>query len=400
MNKNWEIKNLKEVCNVFSDGNWIESKDQSPEGIRLVQTGNVGFGFFKDKKDKAKYISEKTFRKLKCTEVFPDDLLVSRLPDPVGKSCIIPNINSKMITAVDCTIIRTNKSILPEFLLYFQMSDEYLKDVSSKVTGTTRSRISRKNLGIVKIPLPPLPEQKRIVAILDKAFSAINKAKQNAEANLKNAKEMFESYLQNVFDNKSDDWVEKKLGEVLQKTETVNPKLKPEKEFIYLDVSSVNKETKKIEKITTLLGQDAPSRARKLVKTNDVIFATVRPTHSRVSIISDEFNNQVCSTGYYVLRPKDFLNSKFIYYFLLTFGFNEQMKKLQKGASYPAVTNKEVESRIIPFPKLLEKQKQIVQKLDTLSAETKKLETIYQQKIKDLEELKKSILSKAFRGEL
>ena len=211
--------------------------------------------------------------------------------------------------------------------------------------------------------------------------------------------------MQAAFDNEklkieNGEWEEKKLGEVCEKTETVNPKIEPNEEFIYIDVSSVNKETKIIEKTTVLKGEDAPSRARKLVKTNDVIFATVRPTHQRVAIISDEFNNQVCSTGYYVLRAKEFIHYKIIYYFILTFSFNKEMEKLQKGASYPAVTNKEVETRIIYYPKSLETQKQIVAQLDRLQGETKKLEAIYRQKLDNLEEMKKSVLQKAFNGEL
>jgi type I restriction enzyme S subunit len=252
----------------------------------------------------------------------------------------------------------------------------------------------------IELPLPPLPEQQRIVAILDDAFAAIAKAKANAEQNLKNAKELFESYLQGVFENKGKDWEVKTLGEVLIKTETIDPTKKPKEEFIYLDVSSVNKETKEIENATVLLGKDAPSRARKLVRTNDVIFATVRPTHSRVALITEEYDEQVCSTGYFVLRAKEFLSNNLVYYFLLTYSFNKQMEKLQKGASYPAVTDSEVKGIYIPFPKSLNEQKGIVQKLDALSLEIKKLEAIYQQKINDLEELKKSVLQKAFSGEL
>ncbi len=131
-----------------------------------------------------------------------------------------------------------------------------------------------------------------------------------------------------------------------------------------------------------------------------MIFATVRPTHSRVALITEEYDEQVCSTGYFVLRPKDFLSQKLIYYFLLTPGFNKQMEKLQKGASYPAVTDSEVKSILIPFPKSKNEQQSIINKLDTLSSETKQLESIYQQKLDDLEELKKSILTKAFNGEL
>ena len=203
-----------------------------------------------------------------------------------------------------------------------------------------------------------------------------------------------------MFENKGEGWEEKMLGEVLVKTETVDPTKKPNEEFIYLDVSSVNKETKKIENATVLLGKDAPSRARKLVRTNDVIFATVRPTHSRVALITEEYDEQVCSTGYFVLRAKEFLYNNFVYYFLLTYSFNKQMEKLQKGASYPAVTDSEVKGIYISFPKSINQQKKIVQKLNALSTDIQKLEDIYQQKISDLEELKKSILQKAFSGDL
>mgnify|MGYP001601117781 CR=1 FL=1 len=104
-----QTKKLGEVCDVFADGDWIEKKDQSSEGIRLIQTGNVGNGVFKERGEKARYISEKTFKRLRCTEILPTDCLISRLPDPVGRSCIIPDTGGKMITAVDCTIIRFQK---------------------------------------------------------------------------------------------------------------------------------------------------------------------------------------------------------------------------------------------------------------------------------------------------
>jgi type I restriction enzyme S subunit len=277
----------------------------------------------------------------------------------------------------------------------------YWRELGTKLQyGSATNFIKIGNFQDYEVSVPPKNQQKQIVDTLDKAFAAIDTAKANAEQNLQNAKELFESYLQNVFENKGDDWEEKTLGDVLQKTETVNPKSTPNNEFVYLDVSSVNKETKLIEKTTTLLGKDAPSRARKLVKTNDIIFATVRPTHSRVAIITDEYNNQVCSTGYYVLRPKSIIENHYLFYFILTFSFNKLMESMQKGASYPAVNNKEVESVVINFPKSIKEQQKIVERLDSLSTETKKLEAIYTQKIADLEEMKKSVLQKAFSGQL
>ena len=86
---------LSSLCSTFADGDWIESKDQSELGIRLIQTGNVGNGFFKDKEEKSRYISEETFDNLHCTEIYPGDILVSRLPDPIGRACIIPQGSRK-----------------------------------------------------------------------------------------------------------------------------------------------------------------------------------------------------------------------------------------------------------------------------------------------------------------
>ena len=86
---------LEDVCTVFTDGDWIESKDQSEKGIRLVQTGNIGEGIYLEKESRAKYIPEDTFKRLKCTEIFPGDILVSRLPEPVGRACIIPEKQSE-----------------------------------------------------------------------------------------------------------------------------------------------------------------------------------------------------------------------------------------------------------------------------------------------------------------
>ena len=158
-------------------------------------------------------------------------------------------------------------------------------------------------------------------------------------------------------------WQTKTLGEVLQRTETINPLKSPHAEFSYIDVSSISNATFQIEETQTLRGKDAPSRARRLVKSNDVLFATVRPTLQRIAIVPSHLDNQVCSTGYCVLRPKAGIDHRFVFYSLFTEGLINRMKSLQKGASYPAVTDEEVREHVISFPPLPE-QEQIVGILD------------------------------------
>ena len=173
---------LEEICTVFTDGDWIESKDQSDDGIRLVQTGNIGEGIYLEKEARAKYISEETFEKLKCTEIFPGDILVSRLPDPVGRACIIPEKEERMITAVDCTICRPNESIISkEYLCYFMRSSAYYKRLLGSVTGTTRKRISRKNLGNVELEVPSKERQMDVVEQLDCLVKVIESRKQELQ---------------------------------------------------------------------------------------------------------------------------------------------------------------------------------------------------------------------------
>ena len=160
---------LSSVCDTFMDGDWIEAKDQSNSGIRLIQTGNVGVGTFKDKDDKARYISEETFKHLSCTEVIEGDILISRLPDPVGRACIIPAGLGKSITAVDCTIIRLNDKVLPKFFVAFTNTPDYAIQIKKVLSGTTRLRISRANLGKIQIPIPSIGEQRQFVTIAEQA---------------------------------------------------------------------------------------------------------------------------------------------------------------------------------------------------------------------------------------
>ena len=160
---------LSSLCSTFIDGDWIESKDQSESGIRLIQTGNVGCGEYKDKGDKAKYITEDTFNKLHCTEIYPGDILISRLPDPVGRACVLPEGLGKCVTAVDCTIIRFSEKILPNFFVAYTNTPEYLTQIKSTLAGTTRLRVSRGNLGKVKIPVPSIEQQRTFVSIAEQA---------------------------------------------------------------------------------------------------------------------------------------------------------------------------------------------------------------------------------------
>jgi type I restriction enzyme S subunit len=402
--KNWVRKKIAEISTVFEDGDWIESKDQSTDGIRLIQTGNVGNGIFKDRGEKARYISETTFKRLRCTEIFEGDCLVSRLPDPVGRACILPDTGEKMITAVDCTIIRfDNKQIIPNWFLYYSLSNEYQNEIQKQVTGATRQRISRKNLGLVSLPVAPLPEQQRIVSILDECFAAIDKAKANAEQNLKNAKELFESYLQGVFENGNENWEVNCLDELGTITSS---KRIYKSEYVKDGVPFYRtKEIKELSNGKPITLELFISRQRYeqikqsfgVPKIGDLLMSAVG-TIGEIMVIENE--DEFYFKDGNIVWFKDFekLDTNYLKYALTA--FVEKIKSLAIGAAYSALTIEKLNKYQIAFPSTIDEQQTIVRQLDALRAETQKLEAVYQKKIGDLEELKKSILLKAFAGEL
>ena len=181
----YERVQLKDISTLFADGDWIETKDQSDDGIRLVQTGNVGNGYYIDKDAHSRYVSEETFLRLNCTEILSGDILISRLPDPVGRGCILPDGIGKAITAVDCTIVRLKDMVKPEYLIGFTLTGLYQSQIESVKTGTTRKRISRKNLEKVLIPVPPIEKQMAFVELVkesDKSKFALQEAIKDLDA--------------------------------------------------------------------------------------------------------------------------------------------------------------------------------------------------------------------------
>lgn len=386
MREGWVKELLKNACKVFTDGNWIESKDQSQEGIRLVQTGNIGFGYFRNKDDNSRFISEETFNRLKCTEILPGDLLVSRLPDPVGKSCIIPELDIKMITSVDCTIIRPRDYLISEYLGYFQMSDEYLKDVKSRVSGTTRSRISRKNLGLIQIPIPPLEEQKLIIAILDQSFEAIDQAKSNIQKNIDNAKELFDSKKEYIFEKLSLEY-------------TPNPvEAACDRIFAGGDAPKDNFSKVKTKEFCIPIIANAVKDNGLYGYTNEA--RVLKPSITIAARGSGTGHTEFRDYAFFpivrliVLIPNtDVIHVEFLMHAIKT------LTILRSGSAIPQLTVPMIKGYSIPIPKF-DKQLEIVKLLNELEVQLNEYKFNLYIKLESLEELKKSILQKAFTGEL
>lgn len=398
MKTGWHTSKLASLCEVFADGDWIESKDQSQDGFRLIQTGNVGLGEFKDRAEKARYISEDTFKRLRCTEIHEGDCLVSRLPDPAGRACIIPNTGEPMITAVDCTIIRFHsEKVLPIFFNYYAQSYAYLNAVASQSTGATRLRISRAKLGEIPVPIPSLAEQKRIVTILDEAFAGIATATANAEKNLANARELFERYLQSILTNKGKGWETKKLGEVAEYFNglTYSPKDVCDKGIIVLRSSNVQNDELDFRDIVRV---NLTVKDKILVQDGDILMCSRNGSKRLVGKTATIKNlGEVMTFGTFMMIVRS-QNNPYLAWFFKSLDFRKQISG-GENTMINQITRYMLDDVSLAFPPA-EKQSEIVQKLDELSTETKKLEAIYQKKLIALNELKKSILNQAFSGQL
>ncbi|MCY3704644.1 MAG: restriction endonuclease subunit S, partial [Gammaproteobacteria bacterium] len=160
----WEIGRISGVARSspgsFTDGDWVELPYITDSGVRLIQTGNVGIGAYREQG--FRYIEEASFDELRCTEVNPGDVLICRLADPVGRACLAPDLGVQMITSVDVCILKPSEQFSAEYLVLLLSSKRYLDYVESLVRGGTRDRISRSMLGAIKIPAPPEPEQRVI----------------------------------------------------------------------------------------------------------------------------------------------------------------------------------------------------------------------------------------------
>lgn len=169
--ENWDVRTLLDLAErkkeLIDDGDWVEAEFLTDRGIRLIQTGNIGEGEFTDREAK-KYISQESFKKLRCKDLQVGDILICRLAEPAGRACVLRDIGEdRMITAVDVTIFRPPAAIADRhFLVSVFTTPRWYQTVAERCGGSTRTRISRGELGKISVPLPPLPEQRAIAAAL------------------------------------------------------------------------------------------------------------------------------------------------------------------------------------------------------------------------------------------
>jgi len=400
MKEGWEIKKLGEVCKL-TNGYAFQSKEYTDDGYFVIRIGNVQDGYIELNNPRYIKLSEEKQKKFILSE---GDILVS-LTGNVGR---VGEIKEEHLPAVlnqrVAKISLNSKSLQKAYLFYFLTSEYFITELIKAGRGAAQQNISTTDIENLIIPLPPLPEQQRIVSILDEAFAAIAKAKANAEQNLKNAKELFESYLQEVFDpstrsgqgKKGDGWEVRTLGELCVFTQGIQRDVKLQSE------TKGENQVRFLRIVDYTQGNEPPRYIdfpgeKYILNTDDV--ALVRYGAS-TGFVCRGLEGALANNLFRVI-PKSTgkLTNDFLFIFLRSPLFQNAIKATMNGAAMPAISFSLIEGIPFPLPPLKEQQT-IVRQLDALRAETQKLEAIYQKKIDNLEELKKSILQKAFSGEL
>lgn len=174
----WEVASLGDLigAGLFSDGDWVESKDQDPNGeVRLIQLADIGEGKFRNRSNR--FLTAEAAQRLSCTYLEPGDVLVARMPDPLGRACTLPDLEQPCVTAVDVCILRpVPGGIDGRWLMWTINAPQIRSQMLALQSGTTRKRISRRNLATVRVPVPPSAEQQRIVATIEEYFSRLDAA--------------------------------------------------------------------------------------------------------------------------------------------------------------------------------------------------------------------------------
>jgi len=395
----WQIKKLGDIFQIERGG--------SPRPIeRFLTTDKDGINWIKigDTKKVTKYIY-KTEEKikpsgLKKTRLVHDGDFILSNSMSFGRPYIMRTTGA----IHDGWLVLREKlpGINKDFFYYLLGSPVVFEQFDSLAAGSTVRNLNTKLVSNVEVSFPSLTEQKRVVNTLDEIFEKVAAARESAEKNLKNSQELFESYLQSVFANPGKSWGEKRLGEVcdIQNGYAFSSKDYANNGLRVIRIGNVQNGNI-VDKRPKFVPDAFAKRVSDFVLQESDILISLTGDVGRVGRISKELLPAVLNQR--VGRFFNFTNEVDIGYLFTILNskkFEQQVISASEGAAQKNTSTRKIKDIKINFPKSSMEQKAIVKKIDALSLETKKLEKIYEQKLADLEELKKSVLQRAFTGKL
>lgn len=393
MKKGWSTKRLGDVCE-FDKAQGVHSC-LPYVGLEHIESYTARF----IGSNEPQSVKSSTFRFSK------EHVLYGRLRPYLNK-VLAPNFEGHCSTEI--FPIKPGSQLSREYLLYWFLSDETVERINATCTGARMPRADMKDVLEFDFPLPPLPEQQRIVGILDEAFTAIATAKANAEKNLQNARALFESHLHEVFSQRGEGWVEDRLQSLTTKIGSgATPRggeesYKPEGVSLIRSLN-VHDMGFRYEKLAFLDDAQADGLSNVVVQKQDVLLNITGASVARCCLAPEDVLPARVNQHVSIIRPiAEKLSPEFLHYLLISRPYKTLLLQTGEkgGSTRQAITKAQIQEFKVAHPKTLDEQQKVVANLDVLSAETRRLESIYRQKLAALEELKKSLLNQAFTGEL
>ncbi|TAH14096.1 MAG: restriction endonuclease subunit S [Curvibacter sp.] len=384
-------------AHVFVDGDWVESKDQDPDGdVRLIQLADIGDGYYVDKSNR--FLTSDAARRLKCTFLEAGDLLIARMPDPLGRACIFPGDSKRAVTVVDVCIIRPDSNtVYTSWLMHCINSPQSRNQIDEYTTGTTRQRISRGNLTKIKVALPPLEEQRRIAAILDQA-ETLRTQRRQALAHL-------DTLTQSLFLDMFGDpvanprrWVTRSLDEVTLKVtdgEHLNPVFSESGMPIVMAgnvlVDQIDLDSAK--RVESSLGQQFRKKCGP--ELGDLLIVGRGATIGRLCRVS--VSDTFCLMGSVILVKPDrsLLDERFLSGMLALPSMHAMLYKSSGSSAQQAIYLKDVKRLVCPLPPL-PLQQTFATRIQAIEA----LKVTHRTALAQLDALFASLQQRAFAGEL
>ena len=391
MKQGWEIKPLGQIADVEYGFTDKSTEEGDYRYVRITDIDNNGKLISTEKR----YLTHS--KEAKGFLLQDNDLLMARTGATFAKVLLYEDIEPSVFASY-LIRIKFKEKFENKLYWYYSKSKSYWDQANSLASGAAQPHFNGAAVKQVIFSFPKsLHEQQRIVSILDKAFAAIDKAKANAEQNLKNAKELFESYLQGVFEKKGDGWEEKTLGELAFVKSGGTP-LRHKTEYWsgniawYSSGELNNLYTTNPERHINELAIENSNA--KLFPKGSLLIGMYDTAALKMSILDRDgtFNQAIAG-----VKPNQKIDLIFILHAINA--IKPEILNLRRGVRQKNLSLEKIKNITIALPPL-KAQQTIVRQLDALRAETQKLEAVYQKKMDDLEELKKSILQRAFAGEL
>ncbi|MBI5392284.1 restriction endonuclease subunit S [Candidatus Woesearchaeota archaeon] len=380
---NWEWKKIGEICNL------VRGSSPRPKGDPRYYYGKIPRLMISDITRDGMYTTPKT------------DFLTeegAKLSRPMKKGEVIMAVSGNpglaTILTIDACIHdgfvgfrELNLEIKPEFLYYYL---KFYKELhNSQSVGAVFKNLNTIQIKQFKMPVPPITTQKHIVEIL----ARIEKIKRNREKLNEETNKIIPSILYKMFEE--DKYHTEEIRNHVEEVNSRDPTKKPDDIFKYLDISGIDNQQGSIKEYKEIIGKDAPSRARREIKENDVIISTVRPNLNATALIPKVLNNQIASTGFCILRCKKTINPRYLFSITRQKRFVDNLVSKMKGASYPAITNNDILTFKISIPPIpLQNQfASIVERVESIKQKQNQATT-------EINALSDTLIQKAFNGEL